>query len=128
MLLSILDVCWVPGYAFAVWHNIQNIQKQLLEVFYKKAVSKNFEIFTPGLEFFLIKLQAWRTKTLLKKETLTQVICCQYCEIFKSTYFEELGGSIKVSSINKWGVLIKWGSDKNILIPIKTVFSIFKHL
>ena len=37
-------------------------------------------------------LQALRTATLLKK-TLTQVFSCEYCEIFKNTYYEELLGT-----------------------------------
>ena len=58
-------------------------------MFYKKGALKNFLIFTektPVLFFFLIKLQAFR---LYQKETPTQVFSCEYCEIFKSNYFEE---------------------------------------
>ena len=36
---------------------------------------------------FLIKLQAWRSIFLLKKEIPTQVFACEYWEIFKNTYF-----------------------------------------
>ena len=57
----------------------------------QKAVLKNFTIFT-GIHLcrslFLIKLQVFRPATLLK-ETPTQVFFCEYCEIFKSTYFEK---------------------------------------
>ena len=57
----------------------------------KKAVLKNIAIFT-GIHLrrnlFLIKLQAFRPATLLK-ETPTQVISCEHCEIFKNTYFEK---------------------------------------
>ena len=37
---------------------------------------------------FLIKLQAEACK-LIKKEILAQVFPCEFCEIFKNTYFEE---------------------------------------
>ena len=37
---------------------------------------------------FLIKLQAWRSVFLLKKEIPTQVCACGYWEIFKNTYFD----------------------------------------
>ena len=53
-------------------------QRQPPEVFYKKAVLKNFAILTEKHLFwglFLIKLQALRS--------------CQYCKIFQGTYFEE---------------------------------------
>ena len=45
--------------------------KQLPEVFYKKAVLKNFSIFTGKylyLSLFLIKLGAFRSATLLKRD------------------------------------------------------------
>ena len=35
-----------------------------------------------------MKLQA-RPATLLKKETLAQVFSCEFCEIFKNTFFTE---------------------------------------
>ena len=37
---------------------------------------------------FLIKLQA--SCNFIKKETLAQVFCCEFCEIFKNTFFTEL--------------------------------------
>ena len=55
-------------------------------MFYKKAVLKNFAIFTGkhlcwGL--FIKKLQTFRPATLLKRDF------CEYSEIFKNNYFEE---------------------------------------
>ena len=38
------------------------------------------------LQSFLIALQVFRSTTLLKK-TLTQVFSCEYCEIFKDSFF-----------------------------------------
>ena len=40
------------------------------------------------LESLLIKLQAVRPANLLKRDSNT-VLSCEYCEIFKNTYFEE---------------------------------------
>ena len=37
---------------------------------------------------FLIKLQAFRSATLLKRDSGTGAFC-EYCEIFKNAYFEE---------------------------------------
>ena len=52
----------------------------------KKPVLKNFSIFTGKhvLGLFLIKFKAWRVK-----ETATQVFFCEFCEIFKNSFFEE---------------------------------------
>ena len=53
-----------------------NQQKQPLGVFYKKAVPKNFAIFTGKnlcWSFFLIKWQAFRPATLLKRDPNTGV-------------------------------------------------------
>ena len=63
-----------------------------LEVFCKESVLKNFAIFT--LEHlcwsrFLIKLQALKACNFIKKKTPTQLLSCDYCKFFKSTYFEE---------------------------------------
>ena len=41
------------------------------------------------LESFLIKLQALRSATLLKKETSSQLFSCEYHEIFKNTFCTE---------------------------------------
>ena len=40
------------------------------------------------LSLFVIKLQGFRSETLLEK-TSAQVFSCEYCEIFKNTYLEE---------------------------------------
>ena len=40
------------------------------------------------LESLLIKFQGFRPATLLKK-TPTQVLSCEYCEIFQITFFKE---------------------------------------
>ena len=63
------------------------LQKQPPEVFYKKAVIKNFAVLTGKQlcwSLFLVKLQASRLATLLKRETPKHVF---FCEIFKNAYF-----------------------------------------
>ena len=48
----------------------------------KKGVLKNFEIFTG-------KHRGLKTCNFFKKRPPTQVFSCEYCEIFKNTYFEK---------------------------------------
>ena len=55
-------------------------QKHSLEVFYKKAVPKNYAIFTG-------KYQCW--SCFLIKLKKRQVISCEGCEIFKNIYLEK---------------------------------------
>ena len=59
------------------------------QMFFKIGVFKNFAIFKGKhlcRSLFLIKLQPWRPATLLKRDS-TQVFSCEYCEIFKNTFF-----------------------------------------
>ena len=61
-------------------------KKQPPELFYKKAVFKDFAVFSGKhlcWNLFLIKLQG---KTLKR---LTQVVSSEICEIFKNTYIEK---------------------------------------
>ena len=44
---------------------------------------------TPVLESLFNKVAGHNGLQLYEKETPTQVLCCEYCEIFKNTYFEE---------------------------------------
>ena len=69
------------------------IQKQPPEVFYKKDDLKNFAKFTGKHLCRLAKPQAsdhattgLRPATLLKKR-LAQIFSCDFCEIFKNTFF-----------------------------------------
>ena len=41
------------------------------------------------MESLFSKVAGLTLVTLLKKETLTQVFSCEYCEICKNNYFEE---------------------------------------
>ena len=56
----------------------------------KIAILKNSAIFIGKhcWSFFWIKLQAWRSATLLKRDS-NPGFSCKYCEIFKSTFFEK---------------------------------------
>ena len=56
-------------------------QKQPPELFYKISQEN-----TCARVLFLIKLQASGLK-FIKKETLAQVFFCEFCEIFKNTFF-----------------------------------------
>ena len=63
---------------FETW--VVSCQKHPPDVFYEKAVPKNFAILTG--KYLFIGLQ------LYQKETPTPVFFYEYCEIFKNTYFE----------------------------------------
>ena len=71
--------------------SFSKLQKQPPKCFVQKVVFENFTRFTGkhlcwGL--LLIKLQAWKPATLLKKNP-ARVSSCEYCKICKSNYFEE---------------------------------------
>ena len=52
----------------------------------KKGVLRNFTKFT-GKHLFLRKTS--EAYNFIKKETLAQVFSCEFCEIFKNTFFTE---------------------------------------
>ena len=57
-------------------------QKQLPEVFYEKRCSYKFhKIYS--------KTPVPEACTFIKKETLAQVLSCEFCEISKNTFFTE---------------------------------------
>ena len=58
----------------------------------KKGVRRNFTKLTGkhlGQRPFFNKIAGLRPATLLKKETLTQVFSCEFCEISKNTFYTE---------------------------------------
>ena len=58
----------------------------------KKCVLKNFTKFTRKhlrQSLFLNEAAGQDPETLLKKETLAQALCCEFCEVFKNTVFTE---------------------------------------
>ena len=75
-----------PNDTVAVSFGFNQTQKQAPEVFYRKAVLKQFAIFTGRhlcWSLFLIKLQDFRPANLSKETP------AQYCNIFKNTNFEK---------------------------------------
>ena len=72
-----------------------NVQKQPPEAFCKKICSWKFHKIhrkTPVPETFFNKVAArlWpQACNFIKKETLVQVISCEFCEISKNTFFTE---------------------------------------
>ena len=60
------------------------IQKHPSKMFYKKGVLKNFAKF--------IGKQLWQSllfNNFIKKEALAQAFSCEFCEIFKNTFFTD---------------------------------------
>ena len=91
------------------------IQKQPLEGFYKKAIFKNFAIFTGKhlcWSLFLINF-------IKKRLQLTQVFSWEYCKNFKNTYYKE---HLQIrESIDRYsGKLLFENQDFNIAFRILT--------
>ena len=81
--------CFLFIYLFFLWYYYCycNIQKQPPEVFYKKGVLRNFTKFTGKhlcQSLFFSKVASLACN-LTKKETLTQVFFCEFCDISKNT-------------------------------------------
>ena len=61
-----------------------------LQMFLKTGVLKNFAIFTRKQlcqSLFLIKVAGLKAYNFIKKEIPIQVVFCEYCEIFKNSFF-----------------------------------------
>ena len=121
----------------------RNIQKQPPEVFYK-VVFKIFAMFTRKhlcWNLPVIKLQAFRP---LLKETQTQVSPCEYCKIFKNTYFVEALQTVasekkhkKTTTINQITSILSshttillsgWKWDKRVCVWIKKSVTKFRGI
>ena len=73
-----------------------DIQKQPPGVFYNKGVLRNFIKFTGKhlcQSLILIKLQA-EAYNFIKKETLGQLLPCEFCEIYKNTSLQNTSGRL----------------------------------
>ena len=75
----------------AYWHSYDNLQKHPPEVFCKKIVLKNFAKIkfrknTCDRAILSIKLQA-QACNFIKKRLWHRVFSCEFCEIFKNTFF-----------------------------------------
>ena len=72
--------------------DISNCQKQPSKFSIKKGVLKRFAKSTGKhlcQSLFFNKVAGLRPSTLLKKEALAQVFSCEFCKIFKNTFFTE---------------------------------------
>ena len=80
-----------PYYRFLIMRYC-SLQEQPPEVFYKKSVLKNFAMFSYRKAHVLEsqkKKYIPEDLQLHLKKAPTQLLSCEYCEIFKNTYFEE---------------------------------------
>ena len=71
--------------------NLQKARSSRPEVFCKKAVLRNFAKFTGKdlcQRLFFNKVSGLRLQLYLKRD-LAQVFSCEFCEIFKKTFFIE---------------------------------------
>ena len=75
----------------ALFYLIHSTEAVTWRCFCQKGVLKNFAKFAENTcprVSFLIKLQVWGLQLyFIKKETLTQMFSCQFCKIFKNTFF-----------------------------------------
>ena len=103
------------------------------EVFCEKGVLKNFAKFTGKHLFrvsFLIKLQA-EACNFFRKETLTQMFLCAFCEIFKNTYFYEtplVAASVDIKNLAVCSTLQQF-NHRNLAnsFPFCLAFTYVKH-
>ena len=78
-------VAWDFGYQISLFrssHQRHSIKKLSLEIL------QNSQESTCAGVYFLLKLQASACNSI-KKQTLAQVFSCEFCEIFKNTFFTE---------------------------------------
>ena len=85
--------------------DISDCRSSRWQMFFRIGVLKNFAIFTGKRLYcscFVIKLQAFRSRTLLK-ETPRQVFSYEYCEVFKNSFFYRtplVAASLTTKNIN----------------------------
>ena len=96
------NICKVSIFLFVFFFDW--LQKHKPEVFCKKIVLKNLANLTEKhLQWsLLIKLQAWRSATLLKKETPSQLFSCEYHKNFKKNILH--GTPPVAASENGWRI------------------------
>ena len=85
-------------------------QKQSSEVLYKRSCSYKFSNIHRKPPVFKSHFNKIADLTYLK-ETPTEVFSCEYCEILKSTYFEE---HLRMATSTQWKAWITWKSRINI--------------
>ena len=84
----------IPEQFYSLFNATYNYYQKLAAVprCFSKQLFLKFAIFIGKRLFwslFLVKLQAWRLVTLLKRESNTDVFSCEQCEVFKKTLFKE---------------------------------------
>ena len=66
----------------------------------------NFNIFTKAFQKYLFQVEfKFLTFGVHKKETLKQMFSCEFCEIFKSTFFAE---HLWTTASAKWAPGVTW--------------------
>ena len=112
------------------WFN--SFQKQSSRgVFYKKVVLRNFVKFT-GKHLW------YKPCSFFKKETLTQVLSCEFCKISKNNFFIELFWWLLLSFMTEVSIIDKpvhwfalqmylWHEWINKKVVICYAFSVFKQ-
>ena len=81
----------------AKWINL--FQKQSPDIFCKKGVLRNFTKFTGKHLYQSLQPKAFN---FIKKETLAQMFSCEFCEIFKNTFFAKCLQT--TASISLWSI------------------------
>ena len=77
----------------------------------KKDALKNFAKFTGKhlwRSLVFNKIAGMRPVALLNKETSTQVFCCEFCKIFKNTFFIEPLRWLLLEKYTKTGIVINF--------------------
>ena len=93
--------------------------------FLRKSVLKNFAKFTGNLFFNKVTSQACN---FIKKDTSTQVFSCEFCEIFKKTFFTEHLQSTASIWINSEKIFIIKRSQKIFKISHKRSIDIHNQI
>ena len=122
--------------------HIEKRSNSRLQIFSKTGVFKNFAIFTGKnlcWSFFLIKFQNWRPTFFFKKRLQRRFLFCEYCKIFKNSFFIE--DLLIIPFRNFYLMIDNWyfrvifyyckirpSNRKRLRIrSIKTCFSLFNH-
>ena len=90
-LLEKFPKTFISQIFLALWEILLYSRSNLPEMFCKNFVPKNFPKFTGKhmcWSFFFNAVKSWRPATFLKK-TPTRVFSCEFCAIFKNTFFIE---------------------------------------
>ena len=82
----------IPVFLVMLLAHVAKRSNSRSQMFSKIWVLKNFAIFTGKnlcCSLFLIKFQDWRPKFLFKKRFQRRFFFCEYCKIFKNSFFIE---------------------------------------